>query len=160
MKQMIFASALNGAFGLDLGLPWGPVPEDLATFKKLTQNTTLVMGRTTFESLPFSPTTNRPWVVVSSRLPRLSGNLINVLRPEELMLFLTNTSKDLSVIGGASLITSEIINLMDCVFHTLVEESPEADVFIPNSVIERLEYFPNKETVFSNSKGRMTKYYA
>ena len=47
----IAAVALNGIIGRDGRIPW-ELPEDLQRFKKLTQGTSVVMGRKTYESLP------------------------------------------------------------------------------------------------------------
>lgn len=48
---LIVARADNGVIGRDGKLPW-QLPADLRHFKSLTQNTPMVMGRKTFDSLP------------------------------------------------------------------------------------------------------------
>ena len=50
---LVWAQAANGVIGRDGALPW-QLPEDLARFKALTTGATVVMGRTTWESLPAS----------------------------------------------------------------------------------------------------------
>lgn len=52
MIKMILATDKNGGLGLDNRLPWC-FPEDLAYFKQQTTGCKVVMGRKTFESLPF-----------------------------------------------------------------------------------------------------------
>jgi dihydrofolate reductase len=51
---MILCTDKNGGTGKNNTLPWGNnYPEDLQYFKGQTINSTVVMGRKTFESLPF-----------------------------------------------------------------------------------------------------------
>ncbi|MFL6734240.1 MAG: dihydrofolate reductase [Sphingomicrobium sp.] len=48
---LVVARAINGVIGRDGKLPWH-IPADLKRFKQLTMDSTMVMGRKTFESLP------------------------------------------------------------------------------------------------------------
>ena len=48
---IVVARADNGVIGRDGGLPWR-LPADLRHFKAVTGGTAMVMGRTTFDSLP------------------------------------------------------------------------------------------------------------
>jgi dihydrofolate reductase len=48
---MIWAQARHGVIGANGALPWH-LPEDLAMFRRLTLDSTVVMGRATWESLP------------------------------------------------------------------------------------------------------------
>ncbi|MCJ8156716.1 dihydrofolate reductase [Sphingomonas sp. LaA6.9] len=48
---LILARADNGVIGREGRLPWH-IPADLRHFKSLTQNTPMIMGRKTFDSLP------------------------------------------------------------------------------------------------------------
>ena len=50
---LVWAQSANGVIGRDGGLPWH-LPEDLAHFKLLTTGGAVVMGRTTWDSLPAS----------------------------------------------------------------------------------------------------------
>jgi dihydrofolate reductase len=51
---LIAARARNGAIGRAGDIPWH-VPEDLAMFKRETTGQAIIMGRKTWESLPFRP---------------------------------------------------------------------------------------------------------
>src|SRR4051794_32451325 len=48
---LVVARAQNGVIGRDGKLPWH-LPADLKRFKALTMGSVMIMGRTTFESLP------------------------------------------------------------------------------------------------------------
>ncbi len=66
MITLIVARARNGAIGRDNTIPWH-IPEDLAFFKRETLGGAIVMGRRTWDSLPFKPLKDRLNIVVSSR---------------------------------------------------------------------------------------------
>lgn len=66
MITLIVARARNGAIGRNNTIPWH-IPEDLAFFKRETLGGAIVMGRNTWDSLPFKPLKERLNIVVSSR---------------------------------------------------------------------------------------------
>ena len=49
--HLIWAQDSNGGIGKDGKLPWH-ISEDLKNFKKITNNSTIIMGRKTWDSLP------------------------------------------------------------------------------------------------------------
>jgi dihydrofolate reductase len=65
MLSLVVARARNGAIGKDNLIPWH-APEDLAFFQRETTGGAIIMGRRTWESLPFKPLKNRLNCVVSS----------------------------------------------------------------------------------------------
>jgi dihydrofolate reductase len=64
---LIVARAHGGAIGQDGTIPWH-APEDLAFFQRETTGGAVIMGRRTWESLPFKPLKGRLNLVVSSTL--------------------------------------------------------------------------------------------
>ena len=62
--HLIWAQDKNGGIGKDGKLPWH-IPEDLKNFKSLTLNSTIIMGRKTWESLPIQPLPQRNNIVLS-----------------------------------------------------------------------------------------------
>lgn len=74
MTSFVWAQAENGVIGRDGALPWH-LPEDLALFRALTLDATVVMGRATWESLPprFRPLPRRRNLVLSRGRPSLEG---------------------------------------------------------------------------------------
>jgi len=64
MLTLIAARARNGAIGRDGTIPWH-APEDLKAFQRETRGGAVIMGRHTWESLPFRPLKDRLNVVVS-----------------------------------------------------------------------------------------------
>lgn len=64
MLSLIVARARNGAIGKDNEIPWY-LPEDLKLFQRETLGGAIIMGRKTWDSLPYKPLKNRLNIVVS-----------------------------------------------------------------------------------------------
>ena len=62
--HLICAQDENGGIGQDGKLPWH-ISEDLKNFKALTVNSTIIMGRKTWDSLPIKPLPNRKNIILS-----------------------------------------------------------------------------------------------
>lgn len=61
----ILAVGTNGLIGVDGGLPWKRISEDMNRFKSLTMGKPVIMGRKTFESLE-KPLEGRKNIIVTS----------------------------------------------------------------------------------------------
>ena len=66
--QAIVAVSQNGVIGKKGGLPWR-LKEDLKWFKKITMGHTVLMGRKTWDSLPFPLPGRKNWVLSRSMKP-------------------------------------------------------------------------------------------
>jgi dihydrofolate reductase len=75
MLTLIVARARNHAIGKGNDIPWH-APEDLKMFQRETTGGAVIMGRRTWESLPFKPLKNRLNVVVS-RDKDLTKNVVS-----------------------------------------------------------------------------------
>jgi dihydrofolate reductase len=135
--KMIVAVDRGNAIGWSDGrLPW-KIPGDLKRFKALTIQSTVLMGRKTFESL------NRPEglpernnLVMSSTMPRnRQVNVINAPLEDAVkahQVCLGCEPEDLWIIGGASVYAEAIEKqLVDEIYLTLVHENSGADVVLP-----------------------------
>ena len=116
--HLIWAQDENGGIGKNEQLPWH-ISEDLKNFKRLTLNSTILMGRKTWESLPFKPLPKRRNVVLSSQkrtdvesYPSIK-NCLSVLEGDGI--------ERVFVIGGAQ-IYSEFFPLADELHITKVNE--------------------------------------
>lgn len=65
MISLVVARARNGAIGRKGDIPWH-IPEDFKTFQRETQGGAVIMGRSTWDSLPKKPLPKRLNIVVSS----------------------------------------------------------------------------------------------
>lgn len=62
--HLIWAQDKYGGIGKNGKLPWH-ISEDLKHFKALTLNSTIIMGRKTWDSLPIKPLPNRTNIILS-----------------------------------------------------------------------------------------------
>tara|TARA_Y100001954_G_scaffold201648_1_gene221135 strand:+ start:21201 stop:21665 length:465 start_codon:yes stop_codon:yes gene_type:complete len=121
--MMIFACDLNGVIGKNGDLPWRQ-STDLQFFKKTTLGKTVVMGRKTWDSLPF-PLPGRRNIVIS----RSNRDDVEVMSIEEVR-GLAKTD-DLFVIGGGE-IYSIFIEESNVIYRTIIDSKIEdGDTFAP-----------------------------
>jgi dihydrofolate reductase len=98
MKGMIFAASPRGVIGVGGTIPWRYLG-DWKRFKRVTMGATVVMGRTTFESIG-KPLPGRRNVVVSSRVIDVPG-IECVQSVEEALARAAGGGGDVWFIGGA-----------------------------------------------------------
>ena len=124
--SLIWAQANGGVIGRDGGLPWH-LPEDLAAFKQRTMGHTVVMGRTTWESLPSSvrPLPGRHNVVLT-RDPSWSAEGAQVAHDLGSAL----DGDHVWVIGGAS-VYREALPYSDCIVRTEIDLDVDGDTYAP-----------------------------
>jgi len=98
--HLIWAQEPNGGIGRNGKLPWH-ISEDLKNFKKITLDSTIIMGRKTWMSLPFKPLPKRRNIVLSSSsVPNVEvyhniEDCIRILKKESI--------SKIFVIGGGSI---------------------------------------------------------
>ena len=113
-------------------------PEDLAHFKKLTLDQIVVMGRATWDGLPFRPLPKRHNVVISKTLdlPMLD-NLEQWSSLEDLVseYHNPNTSSmkghDMWIIGGATLFQSALSHIKEVHLTILHNNTSDGDTILP-----------------------------
>jgi dihydrofolate reductase len=97
---LVAAIADNGIIGVNNRLPWR-LPADLAHFKRLTLDHTIVMGRRTWESLPGLLPRRRH--IVLSREPGYTADGCLVVRSLDAAIAAAGAVGELLIIGGATL---------------------------------------------------------
>ena len=129
MLTLIVARARNGAIGKGNDIPWH-APEDLKMFQRETTGGAIIMGRNTWDSLPFKPLKNRLNVVVS-RDTSLTEHVVSSVQ-EAVELAYTAGYQRIYGIGGQS-IYQEMLPLSDRLLVTEVDlEIEDADAFFPH----------------------------
>jgi len=129
-KCLIVAIADDNAIGVRGQLPWH-LSEDLKYFKATTKGYPVIMGRTTYFSLPFRPLKGRRNIVLN-----LGGDPIPEVYCaysfEEAYAAAEEEGKDKCfVMGGASVYRAAMPD-MDLLYITHVHTTvPEADTFFP-----------------------------
>ena len=145
MIKMILATDQNGGLGMNNKLPWY-FPEDLDYFKQQTTGCKVVMGRKTFESLPFK-----------NGLPKRDNYILTLQKElwhntwvdDEYELSICGLSKvleefgynkkhdnDIWVIGGKG-IYDLLFNYVKEIHHSCVSGEYECDTFIDTTKWEK-----------------------
>jgi dihydrofolate reductase len=122
---LIAAVAENGVIGADGGIPWH-LPEDFAHFKATTLGHTLVMGRTTYESIG-RPLPGRATIVLT-RDPDWKADGVEVA--DSLEEALAMAEGDVYVAGGAAVYLAAL-PYADAQLISEVDLSPPGDTFYP-----------------------------
>lgn len=130
---LVVAAARNGVIGYKGDLPWR-LKTDLTLFKQNTLGKPVIMGRKTWESLPFKPLPERLNIVVTRRDGYTAEGAMVVgdlgeafdharMRADE------DGVDEVCVIGGAQ-IYAETRKLADKVYLTEVDAEPEGDAYL------------------------------
>ena len=129
---IIAAVARNGVIGKDGKMPWDlDLKEDLERFKKLTLNHTIIMGRKTFESLPFRPLKNRKNIVITSHaIEGYDGKIEKFKSLKDAIEHAKKTDDKIFLIGGVS-IYKEGLNYADTLELTEIKKDYDGDTSFP-----------------------------
>ena len=123
----IVAIDLNGAIG-HRGDLLCHLPADLAHFKRLTLGRAVVMGRTTFESLPRGPLPSRQNIVITRRRDYRPWGAVPVASIGQALQVAT---AEPVIIGGGQ-IYQQSFELLTTIHLTRIHARfPEADTFFP-----------------------------
>jgi dihydrofolate reductase len=144
---IVVAYASNGVIGRDGGLPWR-LPSDMRHFRELTEGSTVLMGRRTWESLPdaFRPLPNRRNLVLSAD-PGYEAPGAEVFAGLERAL--DACGRECFVIGGAQTY-DESLGLAERVHATEIETEIDGDTFFPALAAERWRRVRRGERVVEN----------
>lgn len=141
---IIVAMTKDGVIGKGGQIPWH-IPEDMKLFKSLTEGNTVIMGKTTWLSLPekFRPLPKRYNIIVSTTLPKQNG--ATVCRNMEEAIEEANTNgKEIYCIGGAQVYFS-MLPLADSMCISWVRKSYEGDIHFPEFNLEEWKVEEAKE---------------
>ena len=147
--SLIVAKSLNGVIGLNGNLPWR-LSSDLKFFKSTTLGKPVLMGRVTWESLPF-PLPGRPNLVLTNNKNYLAegAEIFNsadkmIARGYELAGQMN--VDEVMIIGGAKLYASQM-KYCDRLYVSEVNATIEGDVYFPE--IDTNTWKLTSETEFS-----------
>jgi dihydrofolate reductase len=131
---LVVAMSDNGVIGRDGGLPWH-LRSDLKRFKEITQFKPIIMGSTTWDSLPKKPLPGRLNIVLS-RDPRMEaeGGIICTSLMEALDIAREHAADDgadeICVIGGAN-VYEQTLPKADRLYVSHVHADVEGDAHVP-----------------------------
>lgn len=118
MIGIIAAVDFDGLMGYDNQIPWHS-PEDLRRFKEITLNSTVIMGRKTYESIG-KPLPNRKNYILTSKkdsLSNLNYSCFIYSSLDEVLLKAQKSQENFWIIGGAEIykasLKSNLVNIID-----------------------------------------------
>jgi dihydrofolate reductase len=126
--SIVVAIAANRVIGVHGRLPWR-LPDDLARFRRLTLNHSVIMGRSTYESIG-KPLARRKNIV----LTRTSGLAIegcSVAGSRDEALEAAGDEGPVFILGGAS-VYAQFLPIADRMFITWVDRDVEGDILFPD----------------------------
>lgn len=125
---LIVAVAQNYAIGLKNQLLCH-LPGDLKRFKNITLGHTVVMGKSTYDSLPVKPLAGRRNIVMSRRKDLHLEGCIVAHSVQEVIDLLVEEEENF-IIGGAQ-VYKEFLPYADKLLLTIIHKDFEADTFFP-----------------------------
>ena len=128
-KCLIVAIADNNGIGIKGQLPWH-LSEDLEYFKRVTSGYPVIMGRTTYFSLPFHPLKGRKNIVLNAGGDPIPEATCVYSFEEAFAEAEATGAGKCFVMGGAS-VYKAAINRMDTLYITHVHTVIDADAWFP-----------------------------
>jgi dihydrofolate reductase len=129
MMRLIAAVARDGGLGKDGKLLFH-IPEDLHRFKRLTLGGTLIMGRSTLDSLPGGKALPGRRNLVLTRERQFSREGVEAFHSVGDLLAALTEGEEAWVIGGGE-VYGQFLPLCSQLFLTQVNAAPPADRFFP-----------------------------
>lgn len=149
MLSIIVATDMNGGIGKDNKLMWH-IPDDLKRFKEITLNKTVIMGRKTFESLPFQfgfPDRNN--IVITNKISGIHDGVTYTNDIDRLIKEYQYSDEEVFVVGGAE-IYKQFLPYCETIYQTNVRSKFEADTFFDFSLEEFVLLYSSK--LYTNGK--------
>lgn len=128
MINIIVAIANNNAIGKDNDLLWH-ISEDLKYFKSTTLGCPIIMGRNTWNSLPFKPLPKRENIIISRNKDYKVQGATVIHSVEEAIDYAKQFDK--SFIMGGGMLYNAALPFCDKLYITKVFKDFEADTFFP-----------------------------
>jgi len=162
--SIIVAIAENNVIGKDNQLLWH-IPEDLKRFKRLTTGHKIIMGKSTFISLPKGPLPSRTNIVISDNKNDKFEGCIMAYSIEE-AISKCDDKKENFVIGGG-MIYKQFLPYANKLYLTKIYQSFEGDTYFPEinfeewEKVEHADFKPDEKNkyaysyqVFEREKGK------
>lgn len=131
LNQIVIVSK-NNVIGCNNNLVFD-IKEDLKRFKEITLNKTVIMGRKTFESMPFVLPKRHSVILTNDKnytVPDCKEKITISNNFEETINYYKNLEEEVFIIGGGS-IYEKSISYCDKLYLTVVDKEIDGDTFFP-----------------------------
>ncbi len=130
MLSIIVAVGKDNVIGCDGDMVWN-IPEDLKRFKELTTGKKIIMGRKTFQSLPFVLPKRYHIVLTNDVNYYYNHNNVEICRDIDYLINqYKNCDEEIFIIGGEA-IYKDFINKVDKLYVTYIDKEFKGDTFFP-----------------------------
>ncbi len=131
MLSYVVAISQNNAIGYKGKLPWH-LPADVKFFKEITSSgtKTMIMGRKTFESLPYVLPGRKHIVYTQNKDYRVDDENVEIIHTLDELLTYADSDLEYFVIGGAQ-IFELLFPYTDRMYLTIIHADFEGDTFFP-----------------------------
>ncbi len=146
MYHIIVAQCKNRGIGYENKIPW-QIYEDMKLFSKKTRgqgNNAIVMGRKTWESLPYQPLLKRTNIIVSSTIRVEHENVFSFTSILDVKKHCSKSNYDEVWIIGGQAIYEEFLKDAKTIHITQINKEYKCDTFFPE--------VPEKFTLISSEK--------
>ena len=132
--KLIVAASENNVIGIKNDLPWH-LPDDMLFFKNSTKNSTVIMGKNNYLSIPikFRPLKNRTNIILTKDTNfKAKDCLITESLENAIELAKKQIRSDIFIIGGGMVYKYAIENeLVDIIYLTRIHAHVKGDIFFP-----------------------------
>lgn len=132
MLSIIVNVSKNNVIGCANGMVFD-IKEDLKRFRQITLGKTVIMGRKTFESLPFILPKRHSVILTQNRdykIPDTEENVTIIYDFDEIITHYKNLDEEVFIIGGGTLY-KETILYCDKLYVTHVDKEALGDTYFP-----------------------------
>lgn len=133
--SLIAAIGKNNELGIDNHLIW-KISEDLKFYRSLTLHHNIIMGRKTFESMPYKALEHRTPFVLSRRKLDAYCDINAYDDIIELLKFVEATPHEEFIVVGGAQVYEDMMPFVDTMYLTEIDDYSDADTFFPNIDIE------------------------
>ena len=145
---MIWAEDAKHGIGKNQQIPWH-LPDDLKYFKEKTLNHSIIMGKSTFDSIGRA-LPKRENIVLTHHVDQLPENVKPIESMNQIKeLLVNNPNQEFIIIGGASLY-DHFIDMADKLYVTKIKGNFDCDTFAPHISPERFKLI-NKSSVLTDN---------
>ena len=145
MIELIVAHDKNYGIGKDGDLPWPPLENDMKWVRDFTKDKVLIMGSTTWDSLPLKPLPNRINIVLSSKDKMNSKKQPNsIINPNESIQYILNTleyvypTKTICIFGGAK-VYDKFSSFVNTFYVTEIDHDFDCDTHLSQNTISNIQ---------------------
>lgn len=159
--SLIAAVDKNFGIGLNNAMPWGYIKEDMRFFRSITNSSTVIMGRYTFESMGSKALKNRKNIVITKNTSISNSETDNLYfrqsLDETICDLLKNKEREVFIIGGEQIYKNSI-DYADRIYLTHIAEDYNCDRFFPQ--IDEKLFSSNKihQFIFNDRVVKILRY--